>query len=249
MKLSALIHPAELTPVRNLLSPILLAFATTLGTHAAVTYELAIGAMRDVSGTALPDSTLVVLIANTNGASGLPGGLNDSDLSQSGLNPTNAFAHFAGQTLEVGDTINGDTVFYVGQINSTPNSFPAGMLYAPNLNFPSYTNGLAQGQSFGVYWFPGITSGATPLPTGSFQIGGFFNSAPNTDSSDIGMVLQDSNSGSNWKAYQMDSTTAAGGFGLSSSTAPAAFTAILVPEPSAALLGALAALLGLRRRR
>jgi len=224
-------------------------FVAGLPANAAVTYEIAMGAMRDTTGTALPDNTLVVLIANTDDTAGLPGGLNDSDLSKSGLDPAQAFADFAGKKVEVGDVINGDTVFYVGQINSSANYLPAGMLYEPSLSFsPSYPPNLAKDQTFGIYWFPGRTSASDPLPSDSFDMGGFFNSSPNTSQSDVGMILQDPNSGGTYKIYQMDSETASS-FSLTSATSSAAFSAITVPEPSGLLLGALGGLFLLRRRR
>ena len=226
-----------------------LALAASLPVHAGVLYELAFGAMRDSEGTALPDSTLVVLIANTSPAEGLPGGLTGADLTASGLDPAAAFDQFAGQSLTVGGTINGDTIIYVGAINSEPNWFPPGMLYEPNLTYNDYPTGVAAGQAFGIYWFPGISNYAgAPLPTNPFEMGGFHNPALNTNQSDSGMTLQVLDPAGVYKIYQLASDTAAS-FELVSATAPAAFSAVLVPEPSAVLLAALGGLLALRRRR
>lgn len=211
-----------------MLSGLVLSALPALGN---VSYEIAIGAMRDSSGTPLPDGTLVILIANTDGGTGLPGGLDGANLSQSGIDPAVAFGQFAGRTVEVGDTINGDAVFFVGQVNAAANSLPAGILYLPNLVFANYQNGLAQGQAFGVYWFPGVNSAANPLPTDDFQIGGFHNPAPNTAASDVGMTLQDPASGAELIIYQLDGPTAAA-FSLSSTTATAAFTAVLASPPA-----------------
>lgn len=211
-----------------------LACCAALGSTAAqagVSYELALGAMRDSSGTALPDGTVVVLIADSDGGAGLPGGLDGSDLSQSGLDPATAFAHFAGKTLSVGNTINGDSIFYVGQVNSDVYTFPAGMLYEPALNYTDYPSGLADGQAFGVYWFPGVTAAGTTLPTDSFQVGGFHNPAPNTGASNAGMTLQVLDPAGNYTVYQLDAATA-GSFLLESATAAAAFTALEVAAPA-----------------
>jgi len=77
-------------------------------------------------------------------------------------------------------------------------------------------------------------------------MGGFFNSDPNSDhgGGDAGMTLSAVDSGALVTVTQMDSSIVAG-----SPIAPAAYTAITVPEPSTLLLGALGGLALLRRRR
>jgi MYXO-CTERM domain-containing protein len=221
---------------------------------AGVSYNFFFGVLRDASGgngnpgVPLPNSTVVVLVADTDGNNGLPGGVNGSDLTQSGLDPATAFADFNKVTLSVGQLTNsGDQIFYVGQIDGT---FGDGTLNAPKgADYPgSYPPGLAGGQNFGLYWFPGVTATGTTLGDQPFDMGGFFNPDPNTSQSTRGMVLDSDTSGAVHDIYQVDSATAAA-YGETSPITEVAFSAVTVPEPSALLLGVLGGLALLRRRR
>jgi len=124
--------------------------ALALAAEAAVSYNFTFGALRDTAGNQLPDNTLLVLIADTDSTSGLPGGLNGTDLSDSGLDPASAYSEFAGKMIDVGYTINGDTVLYVGHVNAGTFNYPAGTYYSPNTKFDSYPGAVAGGQNYAV---------------------------------------------------------------------------------------------------
>jgi len=198
--------------------------------YGGVSYELFFGVLRDASGNPLPNGTVIALVADTN-EDGLPGNLDGSDITVNGLDASAAFADFQGVELSVGQPTNGgDQIFYVGQIDG---GLGAGTFYDPaGLSYPGvYPPGLATGQNFGIYWFPGITTPGSTLGTGTFEIGGFFNPDPNTNQSTIGMVLDSDTSGAVHKIYQADSATAPE-IGGNSPITESAFSAIFV-GPSA----------------
>lgn len=225
--------------------------AFTLGglatAHGATSLNFYFGAMRGVDGETLPDGTLIVLIANTNTSEGaLPAGLVAST-TNSGLNPVLAGEHFAGTTLEVGATINLDTIFYIGAINGAASIDPAyaGTVYDPLVTI-DYGGALALGQTYGLYWFPGLTVDNNTVPSGSFVMGGFHNTDAN--SGDIGMVLP---SDGLYDVFHTDNVTA-GLDGLTSVIMSPAFTAInvpaAIPEPSTTAIIAIGMVAMMRRR-
>ena len=219
---------------------------------AATSLSFYFGALRDSSGSLLPDNTLVVLIANSNSSQGdLPGGLTANEAA-SGLDPAISLEHFAGKSLDVGNTVNADKIFYIGSINGVASlgSDFAGTFGDSLVTIP-YTGGLAVGQYFGLYWFPGLTMENNIVPSDSFEVGGFLN--PDANYGDIGMFLPGDGL---WNVVQVDDSTAAFEGGSSSISSPA-FTAIstgssTIPEPSSAIMLLAAgsvAICGRRRKR
>ena len=228
---------------KNLIPIAILAFAGPVfgGT---VTLNLAFGALRDASGTAVPDGTTVFIIANSNTSSGaLPGGLQDTQ-SGGGLDSTLALSHFAGADLTVGQTVNLDQIIYVGSVNGI---YGPGSLDWQNVSITTGVSGVNSGTNFGVYWFPGLSGTSVPS-SGGFQIGGLFNSQPIDPSnlSDVGMSIP--SDGSVSLIAQVDPDIA-NDIGASTPHTAASFTAIAVPEASSLALSALGLGALLRRRR
>ena len=211
---------------------------------AATSLSMDFGSLKNSTGAKLADDTLVVLIANSDiTVAALPGGLTDH-LTSGGLDATLAQNQFAGKTLAVGNTINLDKIIYVGSINGLAGYGAGYEGIAFDSNAPiDYTGGVATGQSFGLYWFPGLTIANNTVDPEAFEIGGFFNSDPNLG--DIGMTLPGDGL---FSVIQRDSDAAVLD-GFESSILPSAFNAIAVPEPATLTLTALAALGLLRRRR
>jgi hypothetical protein len=231
--------------LRSLLFAAVAAASISGTARGASTLNLYFGALRDALGATLPDETLVVLIANTDGGAGLPGGLT-TNLASSGLDPSLAYDHFAGQTLAVGGSVNSDIIFYVGSVNGLGllGSEYAGTVVDSGVSV-TYAGGLSVGQTFGLYWFPGLTPATNTVPAAAFQIGGFHNPDPNVG--DIGMILP--SDGAFVDVFQVDATIAALD-GASSNISDGAFTAIVaIPEPASALLLAAGGAFLLRRRR
>lgn len=228
------------------LSLIISSLALSFGcASAATSINFEFGSLKDSMGVKVPDGTKYVLIANSDNIAGLPGGLT-TNLTSSGLNPTLAQIHFANKSLTVGSTINDDKIIHVGTVNGAAGYGPtyAGIAYDSNIPI-SYTEGVAVGQSFGIYWFPGLIG--NDVGSGGFEIGGFFNAAVNLG--DIGMTLQAD--GAYNIVIQRD-TDAAALDGFTSSISPSAFTAIIaIPEPTPLIVSfsALSFAALLRRRR
>jgi hypothetical protein len=214
---------------------------------AAVTLNLDFGSLKDSTGDKLPDSTLVVLIANTDMTLGaLPGGLTDRAVEGGGgLDPTLAFEHFKNKQLAVGQTINSDKIIYVGEVNGL-NGYGTGyegIAFDNNVEI-TIGAGVSTGQSFGLYWFPGLTINSNTLGVNSFEIGGFYNSGLNLG--DIGMEIPGDGLST---VIQRDSAAAALD-GASSDIQPVEFNAInAIPEPSSLVLTLLGSTALLRRRR
>lgn len=216
----------------------LLLIAAALPSGATVLLNTQFGTAFDSSGVAVADGTLWVLIGNTNGDGSIAGTTINSTL----IDTTANTLFTVGQSINLGSVIGGDTVFAMGGFNGA-----APGIDASALTLTYGVNATAASQTFAFFWFPGatyggsdpITSGSSPTVIGS-QVGGI-NTTSADGVFDIGMTLPaDGFQGSSGAA-----TSDGGG-----TIADSAFQAVnLIPEPSAALLGALGALGLLRRRR
>lgn len=200
-------------------------FASKL--YGASSVQLEVGEFRNVSGVSVTTGTwFIVLDSNDDGI--LPGGLAAGPTSNGALQSGNATAvasAFSGASLGLG-VIGDDQIISVGSIGDV--DLGVGYVSSP-VNFSNGQEELA----YGIYWAPGLNPGDTLPSSGTFQIGGYFNSTATPDA-----------------LYGMFSPP------VSISNEPAvfsvsAFNAILVtavPEPSALAFTAVA-LLGLLRRR
>ena len=217
--------------------------------NAAVTIAFSAGSALLANGTAanplagntaVPNGTLWVVIVDTNNNSALPGmALNSSvfETAQTEGGRTSINSLFApSQNIALNSVIGGDTVFGIGGFSSALAGFAGGA--APLLSDLT----LPAGRNYGFYFFPGVTfttTGATYQIGGS--VGGIHSSVDDPDNAAFAMVIPpDGNT-----VDQGVLSVSNGGLATNSR-----FTAVtLVPEPSAALLGAVGALGLLRRRR
>jgi hypothetical protein len=205
----------------------LLLIAAALPAAATITINTQFGTAFDAAGAPVADGTLWALIADTNGDNLFAGGFGiNASLAQSGA------AVFGGQTLALGSVFGGDTVFKLGAFNGAG----PGVTDGP-FGFTLGENSLAAGQRYAFYWFPGVIASASHV-VGS-QVGGINNSLPADGGLDPMVVPADG------AGVFQGAANADGGGTLANSR----FTAVLIPEPSTALLGALGALGLLRRRR
>lgn len=213
---------------------ILLMFtATVISAPAAVTLNTQFGTAFDSSGVAVANGTLWALVVDV-GSNGFTGfGANSSLASQPALTADAFFT--AGQSLAVGGNLNGNTIFRMGGFNGAGPGItdgPVGITYG--------VNGTAAGLNYAFYWFPGATFTGGSSETIGSQVGGI-NTTSNDGIFDFGMVLPPDGA-----LASTGAATAEGGGSLADSS----FQAVnLIPEPSAALLGAIGALGLLRRRR
>lgn len=213
-----------------------LVFASMLGiASATVTLQTQFGIATDVNGVALPDGTLWALVVDTNVDSTFAGGFGlNSSLTEVGAQA----AFTIGQSITLGGNFGSDTIFAMGGFNGFTNNATLG-LTADVLELTLGQNGLAAGRNFAFYYFPGVTYTGNSAILGS-QIGGIHSGA-------------DANAGLDAMIIPADGATVSPGAAtseLGGSVSAAGFQAVnLIPEPSAALLGAIGALGLLRRRR
>jgi hypothetical protein len=207
--------------------------ALTTALPALVTINMEYGSMRDSTGAVISSTNTLWALIQDDGDGTLPGGLT-SDSSLVSGNTAAAFADFAGQAITVDSLLGGDRIFAVGNFND-PDGYHNELLSDFDLTAASLTSG----RIYGFYWFPGLTTGSSTVPTGAFQIGGL--NEITSFQGNIGMSIP--SDGSN-VATGLLSENLNGPGGLTNSR----YDAILVPEPSTALLGLLGLAL-LRRRR
>ncbi len=210
--------------------------------RATVTVENLFGYAYDSSGNLVADNTLWVLVVDADNNNSILGTSLNATLNS--LTGNNLFS--AGDSINLGTTIGGDTVFAMGGFNGaegTGTSFSV-------LNFALGSNGALAGRNYSFVWFPGVVySGVSPITSGSLahtigtQVGAINRSTTDGVSQfNTGMVLPTDGNTIATGAVTTD-------FGGSATQGQ--FTAInLIPEPSSFLLTSLA-LFGfvLRRKR
>lgn len=205
----------------------------------AITISTQFGVANSVSNTPVPDGTLWALIVD-NGNNVLPGGM-ATNSSISASITEGVLADFSTLSLSLGTVIGGDTVFALGGFNGSSTLSIAGTT-ADVVEATLGTLGLVSGRAYGFYYFPGktfTTQGATY--SGFGEVGG------------VNTLLNDAGAFTDGMIIPNDGFTVTQGAStpgdLGGSITQGAFTAVPIPEPSAALLGALGALGLLRRRR
>jgi hypothetical protein len=204
--------------------------------HAGVTLNALFQDVKDSSGNPVATGTLFILVTDTNLNSSFAGGIG---LGQSIASTSAADASFAqNQVLTLGSLLSGDTIFAIGGIN---NVYGSGT-YSDLIGLTIGTNGVVASQNTAMYYFPGVTYDSVTAANNKVgtQVGGV-NAAAQTGDFTQTMVM---GSEGNTVDYGF-ATVSAGG------TTPnfQAVNLTAVPEPSAALLGAIGVLGLLRRRR
>jgi hypothetical protein len=210
-----------------------LAFLSTSG-FSASSIELEVGGLRNTAGATVTSGTWA-LILDANNDQLLTGNIAATATSSNAhLLPANATAaslDFSGITLTLGQLIGGARIHALGAITDATNlDFGAGYGLGGTISFLDGEEGLA----YGIYWFPGITQGGTLPTSGTFQVGGFFQSVSDELAPD-GTFSPAPNS--------------IGSSAVFDSSAFNAITVTAVPEPSTFLLSAFGALALLRRSR
>jgi hypothetical protein len=209
--------------------------ALVVPASAAVTLNTQFGSAFDSLGATVPDGTLWALVVDTNN-DGIFTGFNNNGSLSSTIAADTFFT--AAQSISLGTVLNGNTVFALGGFNGAGPGITADTIV---INYG--TNGAAAALTYAIYWFPGATYSGPGAQTIGSQVGGLNTTSNDGGLFDAGMVLP--NDGG---LISTGAATVDGGGSIANST----FTAVnltVIPEPSAALLGAIGALGLLRRRR
>lgn len=221
--------------------------ATSGISFATITISTQFGQAFDIDGMPVSDGTLWALIVNADGNSTLPGGMltDGSGLSAAyTLNSSLVEEIFGGKTIGLGSNFGGDIVFGMGAFNGFADLGVAGSTTNGLAGLELGVNGLATGRAFGFYFFPGVTYTGEGTYNIGDQVGGISTLLSDDNAGTVGMVIP-ADGASIFTGANTDAEGELGG-----SMTDSAFTAVaLVPEPSAALLGAMGALCLLRRRR
>jgi len=209
-----------------------------------VTLNTAFGIAFEADGSSpVPDGTLWAMIVD-DGDDVMPGGLEVNTSLQASQDEFSGDSDFGGKTLDIGTTINGDTVFAMGGFNGL-NNFSTQGFNSDAINLTLGVNGVDSGEDFGFYWFPGVNyaNGATLVPgIGSYEVGGISESTGLDAPTPEAMIIP-----SPPFAGSIGAVTSGAGGG---SVPDTRFTAITIPEPSShfLLLSGIALLLTRRKR-
>ena len=217
---------------KTLLLTLLLASASA---NATITIQGYFGTLLTANNSAVPDGTLFALVADSDSSNSFAGigNLNSAIPSSDAANA----AFTAGQTLTVGGTLGGDTIFALGTVNSAISG--ALGTAAPVITLPLNQNGVFAARNYALYWFPGASYGGGNTATIGTQVGGIHSTG--TPVFDVnGMTIPPDGA----TVFQGFATTDQGG-----NVNPANVHAWVIPEPSAALLGVLGAVGLIRRKR
>ncbi|KAB2637828.1 MAG: hypothetical protein DVB25_09215 [Verrucomicrobia bacterium] len=219
----------------------LLLIATAISASASVTIvgQYGVNYTSALTPIEVPNGSLWALVVSSDGTFGKTG----TTFGANGFITTAiANATFtAGQSLSLGAIAGtSDSVFAMGTFDSSLSGMLG--LAAPTSILTLGTNGVAAGKDYAFFFFPGGTLSGGTGTIGS-QAGAYNTTIADAGNSLVGMVIP--SEGGTVTAGAADPSALSG-----TSLTQTAFKAVnLVPEPSAALLGALGALGLLRRRR
>ncbi|MCW1922092.1 hypothetical protein OKA05_05975 [Luteolibacter arcticus] len=197
--------------------------------EATIVLNTQFGTAFNSGGAPVAAGTLYALVIDTDNNSTFAGGFGvNTTLGAVGANSV----FTTGQQLTLGQTLGGDTIFHLGAFDGAGEGITAEVL-----SLTLGVNGVLNGRSFAIYWFPGATLANRTVGT---QVGGMNSNLPADGGLDPMIMPADG------ATVNIGAATADG-----SGTQPnIRFTAVdLVPEPSAALLGLLGAVGLIRRRR
>ena len=211
---------------------------SSLAAQATISLNLFVGVARDSSANPVHDGTLWALVVDADVNQSFYGGFGlNSSLGQAGAQG----AFTPGQSITVGANLGGDTVAAIGGFNGGLADGFEGVLDTFR-NFTLGLNGMANGRSFAVYWFPGATySGGSSAQIGS-QVGA------------INPNVNDISGGVDRMVVPPDGATiftgaASNDQNVGGSLPASRFIANVIPEPSSLLLGMLGGLCLWRRKR
>lgn len=230
---------------KTLLLTLALTASIIPASQAAITITVSAGELLTSSSTIVSDTSLWALIYDADGNNALPGGLSTvtSNSLTTGDQET-TFNAFRNKGIIAGDTIGGDKILRVFEVDSANTSGAAGVTLQVINSFVYATEGVAGGGKWGIYWFPGLTTANATLPdVPGFEVGGFFQLTPDSGAGGtIGTVLPASDTGTASAAFLNSN--------YGGDTDATRLTAIVaVPEPSTLALSALGLAALLRRRR
>lgn len=215
-------------------------FAAIAPLTASVSIECQFGLLRDSSGAVISSTNMLwAIIYDANNDGQLPGGLGTNE-SLTADDSNSAHSAFLGRTLSQNLEIGGDKVISVGDELLDGTAIP----YLASVDLAA--SGLTTGGSYGFYWFPGSTLVDQNLDEEGFQVGGInelLNYYGAGDNAYIGTKIPAD--GASVATYLLDPSVD----GTIATGRLTAIDAVPIPEPSATLLGTLAGLLFLRRRR
>jgi len=223
--------------------------------NATIVVGIYFGNVYNAGGSSLvEDGTLWALVADST-ADGVFAGFGEDQRLSSTATADTFFD--VNQRINVGSTLNGDTVIAMGGFNA--NDYGLGNMYHTLELSDSYA-----GQSVAFYWFPGAvyTGGAGPSIasyTGTSgggglgdeignQVGGVNTTFDDTGSGGtVAMVL--GAAGTTMGSIGMATIDSATGVGSTAEDYLYSVNLTAIPEPSSALLAVFGSLLLLRRRR
>lgn len=224
---------------------ILLALVLVVSSHANNSFQVDFANLRDPAGDLLSESTLVLLVADSSGDLNLP-----------------SPADLLGAELTEGLSIKGDKIFLAGTTISdpviSPNPATDFALFTGFTNVDYLLLDIEEGDSWGVYWFPGLTAEGEIVQAD--QAYGFYQSS-NIDPSlipygaDTAMTFPADDLGGTLTAiYYDDETLTRLGVTPDPTYTPtvADFTAnfvVTAPEPASAVLVGCGLVIGLGVRR
>lgn len=225
----------------KLASVVLLAIAGQAA--ATVTINTIIGQAFGTDGTTpVAEGTLWALVVDDGDNNFAGFGLDSSLFAANQSVPGVADTFFtAGQSISLGSSLAGGTIFAMGGTNGLSTLGVAGATSDALAGLSLGVNGLAAGAEYAFFFFPGASFTGGPSETIGSAVGGLSSTTAEGDFGLAGMVIPPDGATVSQGAVSVT---------LGGATANSSFTAVqLVPEPSAALLGALGALGLLRRRR
>lgn len=209
---------------------------------ASVTIQFEFEALRDAAGFPMTVPGVAVLIADSNGDGLLP-------------TPAELFDATLSEYQLVGGTTSSDadTIIYAGLTDSSP---APGNFNGTASSLDLASLGLADGDIFGVFWFPSLGSLGTKVPVGA-QYGMYQNSNIDQAVVDLGwgatrgMTIPSEPNTERTQFYDTSVILAEGVETTINTPSIANFTASLtvIPEPTTLTLSALALVALLRRRR
>lgn len=217
--------------------PLLVLAFSSLTNAATIGIEPFFGIGYDFSGDAVVDGRLWIMMASAD--NDFAGGFSvDSSLGLAGSVNSD---FFTGQTLSIGDTIAGDTIFAMGAFNGASQSLGSGVVSGPAASYETGINGVISGDVYAFYWFSDVVFTGSGTEVVGTEIGGI-NKITDDSSTSFTEVMIFQDSGNVIAGAQTSD--------FSGSFSNAAFTAVqIIPEPSSMLLSLAGLSLTLRRKR